>query len=458
MIEMSRGDLLQAPVEALVNTVNCVGVMGKGIALQFARAFPENTKLYKALCKKGELRPGEIFTTEVPLELETQLPHFIINFATKDHWKAPSQLAWIESGLRLLRAEVETRGISSIAIPPLGCGNGGLSWSVVRSLIESAFEDLTDVRVLLFAPDGAPDATTMAATSKAPNMSHIAALTIELLEGYNLLDLEFSQLEIQKLTYLLNAAGEPMPRLKFEKQRYGPAARPIFNQLSTWEQHWIIGFGDGSGGARAPMLLKPEAIEQAHQYRNSHPNPQSTKHVERVFELIEGLETALGLELLATVHWAARHHPQAARDLEQAVKYVHSWNSHKAAAFSGEHIALAWNRLSDKGWLQNLRPEWMRSFDVEEEQVEALTCWISERPELEKFLPEVAQAAKKFFSDAKYHLELWHDPETMRDELSMQIQSTLSPKLRTAHMERLDHEWWLERAALWQGVLSIELI
>jgi len=458
MIEIQSGDLLRAPAEALVNTVNCVGVMGRGIALQFERAFPENARRYKAACKEKSLRPGDLLITELQLELENQIPRFIVNFATKDHWKAPSRLEWIASGLQTLRAEVEARCIVSIAVPPLGCGLGGLNWEEVRPLIEEAFADLPAVRVLLFPPEGAPDAATMAPPSKAPNMSHIAALTIELLETYSLLEGNFSQLEIQKLTYLLQEAGEPMTRLHFEKMQYGPAAKEIYNQLSNWENHWIIGFGDGTGSARAAMTLKPEALEAAHQYRAANPNPQSDGHLKRVWELIEGLDTALGLELLSSVHWAARHEPRAARDVNAAERYVHEWNSHKKAAFSSKHIALSWNRLREKGWLENLRPEWMRPFSAESEQVEAITHLVNGFEELPKLLLEAASELKKSFSSPTLHLELWHDPETNRDALSLQIETALSPALRAAQLEGFDRAWWLERAARWQGILGIELI
>jgi len=458
MIEIQHGDLLRAPAEALVNTVNCVGVMGKGIALQFERAFPENARRYKAACKEKSLRPGDLLITELQLELENQIPRFIVNFATKDHWKAPSRLEWIASGLQTLRGEVKARGIASIAVPPLGCGLGGLNWEQVRPLIEGAFADLPDVHVLLFAPEGSPEAATMAPPTQAPNMTPLAALTIELLDTYSWLEEEFSQLEIQKLTYFLQQAGEPMSQTRFEKRQYGPAAEAVWHQLSNWENHWIVGFGDGTSGAHAAMMLRPEAVEGAREYRAAHPNSQSDAHLARVLELIEGLDTAFGLELLSSVHWAARHEPLAARDVNEAARYVHAWNERKRALFSPEHIALAWNQLSEKGWLKNLRPEWMRPFTVENKDVDAITYYVNGFEDLPELLLEAAHQAGKSFSSPTLHLELWHDPEATRDALSLQIGTTLSPALRAAQLESFDHAWWLERAARWQGILGIELI
>jgi O-acetyl-ADP-ribose deacetylase (regulator of RNase III) len=151
MIEIRQGNLLTEPAEALVNTVNCVGVMGKGIALQFKQAFPDVFKQYKKTCDAGEVQPGKMFTVLTGGFLE---PQYIINFPTKRHWKGASRLDDVRSGLVALVAEVERLGIKSIAIPPLGCGNGGLDWAVVKPMIIETFVDLPHVQVLLFEPPG----------------------------------------------------------------------------------------------------------------------------------------------------------------------------------------------------------------------------------------------------------------------------------------------------------------
>jgi O-acetyl-ADP-ribose deacetylase (regulator of RNase III) len=151
MIELVTGDLLQADAEALVNTVNCVGVMGKGIALQFKHAYPENYRLYRSVCKRGELRPGKLLVYDSGRLFN---PRYIINFPTKRHWRNPSRIEDIEAGLVTLVLEVQDREIGSIAIPALGCNNGGLDWSDVRPRIEQAFEPLQEVRVLLYQPLG----------------------------------------------------------------------------------------------------------------------------------------------------------------------------------------------------------------------------------------------------------------------------------------------------------------
>jgi O-acetyl-ADP-ribose deacetylase (regulator of RNase III) len=158
MIELTQGDLLCADAEALVNTVNCVGVMGRGIALQFKKVFPENFKHYKAVCDRKELTPGKMFIYDLN---SLYNPRYVVNFPTKRHWKGKSRMEDIEAGLQTLVEEMRKRGIRSIASPPLGCGLGGLRWTDVRAKIEEAFQDLTDVQVLLYEPKGAPPAEKM---------------------------------------------------------------------------------------------------------------------------------------------------------------------------------------------------------------------------------------------------------------------------------------------------------
>lgn len=162
MIQITEGNLLQAPAEALVNAVNCVGVMGKGIALQFKQAFPANFREYVAACKAGEVQPGRMLIHDNGRQ---SLPYWIINFPTKRHWRDKSRLEDVRSGLDALVEEVRRLGIRSIAVPALGCGLGGLEWNEVRPLIEQAFVALPDVHVLLYAPAGAYSAGRTAAVA-----------------------------------------------------------------------------------------------------------------------------------------------------------------------------------------------------------------------------------------------------------------------------------------------------
>jgi O-acetyl-ADP-ribose deacetylase (regulator of RNase III) len=157
MIVISHGNLLAADAEALVNTVNTVGVIGKGIALQFKRAYPANYAAYRAACAAKEVELGRMFVFDSGLLGSRR---YVINFPTKGHWRANSKLSDIRAGLADLVRVVQDRHIGSVAMPALGCGNGGLDWGEVRPVIEQAFADLPDVRVLLFPPEGAPNHRT----------------------------------------------------------------------------------------------------------------------------------------------------------------------------------------------------------------------------------------------------------------------------------------------------------
>lgn len=164
MIEKTSGDLLRADAEALVNPVNCVGVMGRGLALQFRKAFPENYKAYRAACEREELRPGMMLVHDLG---RLTNPRFVINFPTKRHWRDNSRIEDIAAGLIPLVEEVRARNIGSIAIPPLGCGLGGLEWSEVRPRIQTAFQGRPQVRVLLFDPTGATESAKMVRSHSA---------------------------------------------------------------------------------------------------------------------------------------------------------------------------------------------------------------------------------------------------------------------------------------------------
>jgi O-acetyl-ADP-ribose deacetylase (regulator of RNase III) len=149
MIEIAEGNILDADADALVNTVNCAGVMGKGLALQFKQAFPANFKAYEAACRAREVVAGTMFIFDNGLFVK---PRYIVNFPTKRHWRDNSRIEDIRSGLESLIADVRRLDIRSIAVPPLGCGLGGLNWRDVRPMIENSFSELPDVRVLLFPP------------------------------------------------------------------------------------------------------------------------------------------------------------------------------------------------------------------------------------------------------------------------------------------------------------------
>jgi O-acetyl-ADP-ribose deacetylase (regulator of RNase III) len=343
MIEHVSGNLLEADAEALVNTVNTVGIMGKGIALQFRQAYPENYEAYRSACELGEVELGRMFVFHTG---ELSNPRHIVNFPTKRHWKGKSNLADIEAGLTALVKWVRTERIRSIAVPPLGCGNGGLNWDDVRPRIEEAFAAVPETRVLVYAPAGVPAAEQMPVATKTPNMTAGRAALIGLLSNYDVPGYRLTMLEVQKLAYFLQSAGEPL-RLKFVKERYGPYAETLHHVLQRLEGHFIRGYGDRSMDASIRLL--PNAREQADQFLEQHPDTR--QRLQRVSELIDGFESPYGMELLATVHWVAQESNAARSDAFAAVRCVHAWSDHKKRTFRQEHIQVAWQRLREQQWL-----------------------------------------------------------------------------------------------------------
>jgi len=347
MIEIAQGNLLEAPVEALVNTVNTQGIMGKGIALQFKQAFPEMFREYQKACKAGEVRIGKMHVHD--LGGLNGGPRWIINFPTKRHWREQSRLADIEAGLRDLVRTVRRLGIRSIAVPPLGCGQGGLNWADVRPRIEAAFAELAEVYVQLFAPGHTPAPEAMPNRTERPKMTAGQAALIALTDRYlkGLLDPFVSLLEIHKLMYFLQEAGQDL-RLQYEAKPYGPYARNLRQVLIRMEKHYTQGYGDGKDAPRRRIELLPGAVEQAQDFLAEHPD--LLKRTARVIQLIEGYEDPYGLELLGTVHWAMRHNPDARERPETAVKEVRKWSPRKRRNLKPDHLLMAWRRLKEQGW------------------------------------------------------------------------------------------------------------
>lgn len=348
-VQIVRGDLLkQTDVDAIVNTVNCVGVMGKGIALQFRNKWPENARAYEAACKAGDVRPGKMFVFDTGGLVK---PHFIVNFPTKNHWRGKSHIEFIQQGLVDLVNQVRRLRIRSIAIPPLGCGNGGLAWREVRPLIEEAFAHELNVDVRLFEPAGAPDAKSMEVRTKRPGMTRGRAAILKLLNTYQDLNHGLSRLEVQKLAYFLQVAGEDL-KLEFEKNEFGPYSDTLRHVLNAMEGHFIRGVGDGV--VESEIEPDVDALSEADSFLHSIHDRELNEHVQRVAALIDGFQSPYGMELLATVHWVAtREHSQGPED---AAKAIANWSYRKRRLMQPTHVAAAWERLADDGWLSAQTP------------------------------------------------------------------------------------------------------
>lgn len=347
MIEFKHGDILRDEAEALVNTVNCVGVMGRGIALQFKNAFPENFKAYAIACKKEEVQPGRMFVFETG---KLTNPHYIINFPTKRHWRGQSRMVDIEAGLIALVETIQQYNIHSIAMPPLGSGLGGLDWSEIRPRIENALRPLTDVHVSLYIPQGAPDTEKMVHNRVVPNMTAGRAVLVELMNRYlsGLLDPFVTLLEVHKLMYLMQEAGEPL-QLKYQKGPYGPYAENLRYVLNVIEGHLVSGYADGGDSPYKQLKLVPGAIEDAGIFLQEHPDTRARFY--KVANLVEGFESPFGLELLSTVYWIIRN--ESVTSIDEIVKHTYDWNEHKRQ-FTHRQIAIAARVIADKGWSKAL--------------------------------------------------------------------------------------------------------
>lgn len=347
MIREAHGDLLTAEVDAVVNTVNTVGVMGKGIALQFKKRYPDNFKAYAAACKADRVQLGAMFVFDSGSMVNR--PRWIINFPTKSHWRSKSRLIDIETGLDDLARLITELGITSIAVPPLGCGHGGLRWSDVEPLITEKLGGL-DADVLVFPPDGPPPAAAMARESARPPMSVGKAALVAVISRYSPMALGATPIEVQKLMYFLQEAGHPL-KLRYTKGIYGPYADNLRHVLNKVEGHFLQGYGDGSGKVleAAPIeVLDGAEVEAAAVLRSE---PELTAQIDRVLILADGFESAYGMELLATVHWAATH--SNCDDRECVVRTVRTWNQRKARMFTEQHIDTALDHLLQQGWVDD---------------------------------------------------------------------------------------------------------
>ncbi|MGI9251652.1 MAG: type II toxin-antitoxin system antitoxin DNA ADP-ribosyl glycohydrolase DarG [Pseudohongiellaceae bacterium] len=344
MIKYKTGNIVAEDAEAIVNTVNCIGVMGRGIALQFKKAFPQNFEAYTVACKNEEVKPGRMFIYDTG---GLTNPKYIINFPTKQHWKENSRMEYIESGLEALRKEIMKRQIHSIAIPPLGCGLGGLDWATVKQHIERALAGLEDVQILVFEPKGSPDADKMARSQKVPNMTPGRAVLVALMHRYltGLLDPFITLLELHKLMYFMQEAGEPL-RLEFQQASYGPYAENLRHVLNAVEGYMISGYADGTDAPDKPLELVPGVKKDADAFLDEHAKTKA--RFEQVAKLVDGFESSFGLELLSTVHWVMKHEKPGTKD--DIVNRVYAWNERKRQ-FTPRQILLARDVLVNNSWL-----------------------------------------------------------------------------------------------------------
>lgn len=338
---IQQGNLLEADAEALVNTVNTVGVSGKGIALMFKD---------EAASKAGRIAPGGLFVTE---RHDMLGPRYIVNFATKQHWRHPSKLAWIKDGLAALRHELEARGIRSIAIPPLGAGNGGLQWADVRPLIEDALRDLaTDIAV--FEPTQTYQ--NVVKRQGVEKLTPARALMAEMVRRYEVLGFDCSMLEDQKLAWFLsraiNRAGLANPVADdFAANRYGPYSEKIRHLLNSLDGSYLE-CERRVADARPfdPIRFRHDRQDKISAYLTTPDVTSYRAALDHASEVIDGFQSPHGLELLATVDWL---HSENRVPLETDVmsRAIASWPGpdgaaeRKASIFTRRHVEVAVQHL-----------------------------------------------------------------------------------------------------------------
>lgn len=342
MITYKHTNLLQSEAEALVNTVNMVGIMGKGIALQFKDHFPLNFKLYQKACKNGELTVGKMFVTETGMFTG---PKYIINFPTKTDWRANTKLEYIDKGLDDLTKVIEERNIQSVAIPPLGCGNGGLDWKDVKPLIEKKLLSLAgNVSIEVYEPGHHAYAKTTV-NADPPKLNKIRALILALAEQYNILGFDISHLEIQKLAYFLQEMGQSDLKLRFEKGAYGPYAVNLKHLLVHLEGYYF------KGQIRFQDMKPTDALQlvdiylpQVHNILQNELSDEEKLRLEKLRSLIEGFESPFGLELLATVHWAIKE-TESKDSIDSIKSFITNWSARKNELMTQPQIEIAMGRI-----------------------------------------------------------------------------------------------------------------
>jgi O-acetyl-ADP-ribose deacetylase (regulator of RNase III) len=304
MLHFTTGNLLEARAQALVNTVNTVGVMGKGIALMFKERFDDNYRQYAAACKGKLVQTGHMFVTQ-PDELDG--PRWIVNFPTKQHWRSPSRLEWVVEGLQDLRKFLIENHVQSVAIPPLGAGNGGLDWVAVRPEIERALGDLTDVEITVFEPT--QKYQNVAKRSGVEKLTPARALIAELVRRYWVLGMECSLLEIQKLAWFLertiercNPGNNPL-NLKFSANKFGPFAPDLGHLLNGMDGSYLrCGKRIVDSTPFDVIWFDDQRKELVQAYLQSEAK-QFLPALEETAVLIDGFESPFGMELLSTVDW-----------------------------------------------------------------------------------------------------------------------------------------------------------
>ena len=344
MISYTKGDLLSSKAQALVNTVNTVGVMGKGIALHFKEAFPYNFSVYAEACKRGELAPGKMLVVkDSNLALGERT---IINFPTKVHWRNPSRYEYIEEGLKDLVHVIGEYGITSIAIPPLGCGNGGLDWAVVKEMIEKDLAPLKDIDITVYEPS-AEISAMLAKQSRntTARLTPARAMLLYALFCYEVHDERCSLFVANKLSYFYQMLGEKeFAKMPFKAHYYGPYSVSVGHMLNAVNGKYIHGLEQMDAKPFEALMLDYERKAEVGEYVHNCLAPAQIGHIKQLLKIIDGYESAYSLEVLASVAYVRREHPGIG--IGDTIHEIQNWSVRKKNLFKQEHIEAAFEHLN----------------------------------------------------------------------------------------------------------------
>lgn len=335
MIKYTTGNIIEANTEAVVNTVNTVGVMGKGIALAFKKAFPNNYKIYRKICEDKEFNIGDLLITNTG----QLIPKYIVNFPTKKHWRGKSKIEFVEIGMQELVKEINSKEIKSIAIPPLGCGNGGLNWNDVKPIILKNLKSLgSKIEVIIYEPGYN---NQIVKSKEQTKLTPARAMLLTALKDYQILGYSINLLVIQKIAYFLQRFGESL-NLQYEKGHYGPYSHRL-QHLIKYLNGYYLNFKHEE--TKPSTLVYLNNLDKVEFYNQENLTSKQKKRLQDVQNLTEGFESPYGLELLATVDFIYKQ--ENIEDTEEIISQIGNWTKRKKKIMKPFHVKVAHQRLKE---------------------------------------------------------------------------------------------------------------
>jgi len=341
MISYVIGDLLQSDAQALVNTVNTEGIMGKGLALQFKKAFPNNYKIYLAACKENLFSIGDLIITNEESLLYGKKT--IINFPTKTNWRKSSEYSYIQIGLKKLSQIINEQGIKSIAIPPLGSGHGGLNWEKVKKIMEENLAD-THADILIYEPNNAiKEALKKERVKLTPARAMLLAVLFEFIKNGEFI----SEFAAEKTAYFLQRFGaNDIFNLDFKQYFYGPYSGKVKYVLNYLNGSYITGYISMDKKPFEELGIIMDSEDDVLNYLKNESEPVYLQIVEKTKEFLSGFYSSFGLELLSTVDFIARENHL--KKIDDIKANLDGWNNRKRTLFSNsKFIEQAINRLEE---------------------------------------------------------------------------------------------------------------